>query len=138
MPQRDSIHEAVRNALIRDGWTITADPFSMRYEELRVMADLAAEKSLLAERGTESIVVEIKTFGGRSFVRELEMALGQYFLYERILTRLQLPHKLYLATSQIAYDAFLVADGARAMLRDGMVSLIVVNLEQERVTQWID
>ncbi|MGD1938673.1 MAG: element excision factor XisH family protein [Cyanophyceae cyanobacterium] len=138
MPQRDSIHEAVRNALIRDGWTITADPFSMRYEELRVMADLAAEKSLLAERGTESIVVEIKTFGGRSFVRELEMALGQYFLYERILKRLQLPHKLYLATSQIAYDAFLVADGARAMLHDGMVSLIVVNLEQERVTQWID
>ena len=90
VPQRDSIHEAVRNALIRDGWTITADPFSMRYEELRVMADLAAEKSLLAERGTESIVVEIKTFGGRSFVRELEMALGQYFLYERILKRLQL------------------------------------------------
>ena len=138
MPQRDRIHDAVKNALVKDGWTITADPFSMRYEELRVMADLAAEKSLLAERGTESIVVEIKTFGGRSFVRELEMALGQYFLYERILARLQLPHRLYLATSQIAYDAFLVADGARAMLQDGTVSLIVVNLEQERVTQWIE
>ena len=138
MPQRDRIHDAVRNALVRDGWTIVADPFSMRYQELRVMADLAAERSLLAERGCETIVVEIKTFGGRSFVRELEMALGQYFLYERVLKRLELPHRLYLATSQTAYETFLVSEGARTILQDGMVSLLVVDLEREAIARWIE
>ena len=32
MPQRDLYHENVKNALIKDGWTITDDPFRIQYK----------------------------------------------------------------------------------------------------------
>lgn len=85
MAQLDKIHDAVKNALIKDGWTITADPLRIVYEEFRLLADLGAEKSLAAERGTEKIAVEIKSFRGRSTVDDFEKALGQYRLYRRLL-----------------------------------------------------
>jgi hypothetical protein len=31
---KDIIHDAVKSALIKDGWTITADPYYLKYEEL--------------------------------------------------------------------------------------------------------
>jgi hypothetical protein len=40
MPRKDRIHEAVKNALIKDGWTITDDPFRIHYEDADVYADL--------------------------------------------------------------------------------------------------
>ena len=30
MPARDLLHDAVRNALVRDGWTITDDPLRLK------------------------------------------------------------------------------------------------------------
>jgi len=42
MSAKDILHDAVKNALIKDGWTITADPYSIRYEDKTVFADLAA------------------------------------------------------------------------------------------------
>ncbi|MDZ8262467.1 MAG: element excision factor XisH family protein [Nostoc sp. ChiQUE01b] len=41
--------------------------------------DLAAEKLLIAEKGTQKIAVEIKTFSGESEIADLEQAIGQYF-----------------------------------------------------------
>lgn len=32
MPRKDQIHEAVRNALVKDGWTITDDQYRIEYE----------------------------------------------------------------------------------------------------------
>jgi hypothetical protein len=45
MPARDTIHDAVKNALMKDGWTIVADPYLLRYEDKSLVADLRAEKS---------------------------------------------------------------------------------------------
>jgi hypothetical protein len=41
---KDMIHTQVKNALIKDGWSITADPFRVEFEELEIFADLAAEQ----------------------------------------------------------------------------------------------
>ena len=50
MPRLDVIHDAVKNALIKDGWNITADPYEIKYEEITLYADLAAESPIAAER----------------------------------------------------------------------------------------
>jgi hypothetical protein len=42
---KDIIHDAVKNALIKDNWVITHDPFRVEYEELEIFADLAVEKT---------------------------------------------------------------------------------------------
>lgn len=43
MARLDKIHDAVKNALVKDGWTITDDPFTLEYEEQILFVDLAGE-----------------------------------------------------------------------------------------------
>jgi hypothetical protein len=62
MPQRDLYRPPLRAALIRDGWTITHDPLTVPFGLRKVCLDLGAERLLAAERGSEQIAVEIKSF----------------------------------------------------------------------------
>jgi hypothetical protein len=48
MPAKDIYHDVVKNALIKDGWTILADSYTLEYEDDNLYADLLAEKTLLA------------------------------------------------------------------------------------------
>lgn len=57
MPTRDVIHDTVKNALIKDGWTITADPYVIEYEDLSLFVDLAAERTLAAEKDGRKIAL---------------------------------------------------------------------------------
>jgi XisH protein len=50
MPAPDYIHQAVKRALVKDGWTITHDPFTIAHEEIVLFADLGVERPL-AEAG---------------------------------------------------------------------------------------
>ena len=50
MPAHDLYHDAVKNALIKDGWTITHDPFRMEWGKRDMYVDLGAERLLAAER----------------------------------------------------------------------------------------
>ena len=43
MPARDMYHDAVRNALVKDGWTITHDPFRLSWGGRDMYVDLGAE-----------------------------------------------------------------------------------------------
>lgn len=41
MPAKDIYHDAVKAALIKDGWTITADPYTIRFEDAELFALLS-------------------------------------------------------------------------------------------------
>lgn len=83
---RDVIHNAVKNALIKDGWDITADPYTIKFKGAKVFVDLATEMPIAAERGGERIAVEIKSFLGASPLHELEAALGQFIVEQENLS----------------------------------------------------
>lgn len=134
---RDSIHDSVKHALIHDGWTITADPFRLTYQEFRLFADLAAERPFTAERAGKKIIVEVKTFAGVSFIKELEQALGQYKIYLDIISELGLGFELYLAVSDRIYDALFEREGAKMIVRRNQLRLIVVQVDEQRIVQWI-
>ena len=104
MPAHDLVHHSVKSALIKDGWTITHDPFVLLYGAERLFADLGAERPLAAERGEQRIVVEIKSFLGLSLIRDLEEAIGQYWLYSNVLEETAPDRKLYLAIRDIVFD----------------------------------
>lgn len=70
-----------RHALEKDGWTITDDPYILHYEDVTVYADLGAEWLIAAERGSQKIVVEVKSFIKPSPIQDLKETLGQYDLY---------------------------------------------------------
>jgi hypothetical protein len=64
---KDTFHEQVKTALIKEGWTITHDPFSIAISEVvKLQIDLGAEGAIAAERESEKIAVEIKIFIGDS------------------------------------------------------------------------
>jgi hypothetical protein len=46
MPARDIYHNSVKNALIKDGWTITHDPYTLTFGLRDVFVDIGAERML--------------------------------------------------------------------------------------------
>ena len=50
MPARDIHHDAVKNALARDGWTITDDSLRLKWGEKDLYVDLGAERMMAAEK----------------------------------------------------------------------------------------
>jgi len=137
MPKADFIHDAVKNALIRDGWTVTADPYTIEFEEIKVFADLAAERLLAFERGQERIVVEIKSFVGRSPIHDLEVALGQFALYQGFLEVTAPERKLYLAITEDVYADVFEQKAVRLIVQRYRLALIVVNVKAEEIVRWI-
>lgn len=87
MPARDLYHNVVVQTLIRDGWNITHDPLILSYGGKDLFVDLGAERILIAaQQGTQKIAVEVKSFLRPSPMRDLEEAVGQYDVYQTILT----------------------------------------------------
>lgn len=81
MPAYDTFHDVVKNGLIKDGWTITRDPYPLEYGGKDLYIDLGAEKMIAAERGNQLIAVEIRSFLGPSVITEYHIALGQFLNY---------------------------------------------------------
>ncbi len=138
MARLDSIHDAVKNALIKDGWTITADPYKIEYEEIKLYADLAAERPIAAEREGRKIVVEVKSFTSPSPINDLKVALGQYTLYLGFLELTDPARKLYLAVSDKVYKRLFSQKAIQAIVKRFQLSTIVVNVEAEEILLWIN
>ncbi|MBE9137991.1 XisH family protein [Nodosilinea sp. LEGE 07088] len=138
MPRLDIIHDAVRNALIRDGWTITDDPYVIQYRRTTLYADLGAERPIAVERGGLRLVVEAKSFVGASKIQDLKEALGQYDIYRYLLEETAPDRKLYIAISTAAHRTFFTQDFVQLILQKHQLPIIVVNLDTEEVEQWIN
>lgn len=137
MSAKDFFHNAVKHALEKDEWTITRDPYHLRYGIAEVYIDLAAEKLLAAERDNQKIAVEVKSFIGGSAISEFHTALGQFLNY-RIMLEAQEPERtLYLATPINTYNSFLKFEPAKTAIGRYQVSLLVYEPNQEVVVQWI-
>ena len=104
MPAKDIYHDTVKKALIKDGWKITADPYTIKYKDAELFADLAAEKLIAATQNQRKIVVEVKSFLSASAFRDFETALGQYILYRNFIALTEPEYQLYLAVSERAYE----------------------------------
>lgn len=136
MPAKDMIHDAVKNAIIKDGWKITHDPYTIRYEEVTVYADLGAELILAAEKESYKIVVEIKSFISPSPLSDLKIALGQYEIYKVFLKATASEHQLYIATSHKVYDELFQQKAYQLVIREYKIPLLIVNVETEEIIKW--
>lgn len=136
MPARDIFHEPVRQSLIKDGWTITADPLVVQFGGVNMYVDLGAERLIAAERGEERIAVEIKSFLGLSVLNDFHLALGQFLNYRLALDAQEPERILYLAVPVDTFNAFFTLPFAQAAVQRHGVKIVVFNPEQETVVQW--
>jgi hypothetical protein len=103
---KDLYHDSVRTALEKEGWKITDDPFLFRLGRISFRMDLGAEKAISAEKGTEKIVIEIKTFTQTSFIHAFHEATGQYDNYLLALEEIAPERQLFLAVPTDIWNSY--------------------------------
>lgn len=139
MPQRDKYHQSVRNALSKAGWQITHDPLTFRLEDIRVYIDLAAatvDDTIIAERDTEQIAVEIKVLEPPGVLEQFEQALGQYLVYRTILRLYSPDYRLYLAIPEQAYYNLFQGPTIQAIINENQIHLVVFDPVAEEIVLW--
>jgi hypothetical protein len=138
MPQQDSLHNAAKHALERDGWTVTHEPLTLRLEDVKFYVDLAAEKETTGSDGGKSkVAIEVKVFGGLSFLNEFEKAVGQYSIYRQFLEELFPERQLFLAVPHKVYENSFSLPSISAVVARQQIKVLVFNAETEEIVQWI-
>jgi XisH protein len=136
---KDFFHQQVKNALIKDGWNVTHDPFTIRISEaVKLQIDLAAESAIGAERNSEKIAVEIKSFVGDSDISAFHTALGQYLNYCQALEEQEPERIVYLAIPVETYRDFFQLPFIQRALRRYQIKLIIYDPKFEEIKQWIN
>jgi hypothetical protein len=133
MAAKDVFHNSVKQALIKDGWTITHDPFVIRLGRRNPLIDLAAENLLAAQREDKIIAVEIKSFTGHSDLDDFHNALGQFLNYREALQTEQPEHHLFLAVPLETYEEFFQEQLPQSVIKRYKV---VYNQKKEVIVLW--
>ncbi len=137
MPPKDLFHDAVKRALEKDGWTITHEQLPVSFELGDMYVDLGAEKILAAQRDSEKIAVEIKSFVRASAISEFHTALGQFINYRFALLEQEPERTLYLAVPIDAYSSFFTIRLVQNVIRTYGLKLITYNPILEVIVEWI-
>ncbi|MFN0111831.1 MAG: element excision factor XisH family protein [Blastocatellia bacterium] len=139
MSRRDTYHDAVKRALIKDGWTISHDPLRLSYEGTTVSTDLGAEKAFAnGERiAVEIIAVEVKDFDGNQMMSHFEKAPGQYNLYRSLLKILAPDRTIFLAVKKDVFEEFFQIPMIQLATNEDRVKFLIFDAVFEEVTQWI-
>lgn len=127
----------MKAALVKEGWTITHDPYTLPSGRRNLYVDLGAERLIAAERGGERIAIEIKSFLRDSEVADLEDALGQFVLYRSALRRHEPGRRLILAVPIDAFESVWSDDVGRDVVEDEKVPLLVFSPNEEVIARWM-
>ena len=92
---------------------------------------------IAAEKDSQKIAIEIKSFVGKSSIDDLEKALDQYILYYDLLARFQPEITLYLAIHQEAYVDVFEDPIGQVLLENKRLKLLVLDEIQEVILKWI-
>ncbi len=138
MPAKDIYHDAVKNALIKDNWKITHDPFRLKLARGKnLFIDLGAESLIAAEKEQIKIAVEIKSFRRLSDMKDLEEALGQFVLYNQLLQRYDPKRQLYLAVTEDVGKSVFEEEAGQVLLEDGIIQLFTFDPTVEEIIRWM-
>ncbi|WP_413201355.1 XisH family protein [Nostoc piscinale] len=134
---KDRFHYIVRNALEKDGWKITADPYEINVDDVDFEIDLAAEQLLAAEQEGRKIAVEIKSFLSPSNVSDFHTALGQFLNYRDALDKIEPERQLYLAVRLPIYKSFFQRRFIAVSVKKYQLRLIIYDVQAEVISQWL-
>jgi hypothetical protein len=137
---RDIYHQSVKEALEKEGWIVTHDPYliSRKTRNKPYEVDLGAEKIIIAERGLEYIAIEIKSFLGSSVTYDFHAAFGQYGIYRYFLEERDNKRRLYLAITEEIYYSFFKDTDIENICVAFKINMIVFDAEQKSIVLWIE
>jgi len=140
MARDDKYYSHVKEALFKDGWTITHDPLRLKVDATEFKIDLGAERVVLNFKNkVEEIAVEIKSFPSKSFMNDWHHARGQYADYRDVLASNEkhAERKLYIAVPEKIYEKnFNAPFIIEARVKENM-GILVFDVTLRRVVKWI-
>jgi hypothetical protein len=134
---KDIFHEAVKQALQKEQWVITDDPLKLEFGNVKFKIDLGAEKLIAAQKNSEKIAVEIKSFLNPSAITDFYSALGQFLSYHLALEAIEPERILYVAVPMDTYRTFFQLEFTQIAVQRYQISLIVYDSVNEVIVQWI-
>ena len=123
--------------MLKDGWAITHDPLTLRVGNRKLFADLGAERLVAAQKGTQKIAVEIKTFRRISTIEDLQEAVGQFVLYRDVLAEQEPEREVFVAVPDAIIDTVFAEEIGLILLRRGSIRLFGYNVAEEVITRWL-
>ena len=134
---KDLFHDCVKEALIKDGWNITDDPYELRVGGVEMYINLAAEPIIAAQKEDLKIAVEVKCFNGASNISEFHTAHGQFLDYRYALEEEEPDRVLYLAVPERVYQSFFSLQFIERVVQRSQISLVIYEPDEVRIVQWI-
>ncbi len=98
--------------------------------------DLGLEKVIVAEKNTEKIVVEVKSFLKTSLIHEFHSVLGQYLNYIIGLEKIQSDRQLYLAIPKNVHSDLSEMPLFLTAIEKFNVKIIIFEPENEIILAW--
>jgi predicted RecB family endonuclease len=138
MPAKDIYHETVKNALIKDGWTITAENLQLPWGGTRAFIDIIADEVFIAEKEGRKIAVEVKSFVGKSNLSELEKAVGQFIIYRFAMRREEPERELFIAVGEKIYNKLFLHPDVIELIEAENLRIIVFDEVKQVIVRWIN
>lgn len=137
MSAKDKVHDIVKNAPINAGWKITHDPYSIKLGSADLFVDLGAEKLIAAEKENAKIAVEVKSFLGRSIISETQDAIGQFLMYQAVMSEFEADRVLYLAIEEEIFDNEF-SDALKTLVLEKLnINLLIFRASEEGIVKWL-
>ena len=138
MSAKDKYHEHVKEALRKDGWEITHDPYILRVgERVKYEIDLGAEKLIGAKKEHQKILVEVKSFLKESVINEHHTVLGQYINYRIHLRDTDADRVLFLAIRLETYELLKELPPLIKSFDECNIKLIIIDIDKLEIEEWI-
>ena len=138
MPAKDIYHDTVKRALIKDGWTITAENFQLPWGGTRAFIDILADDIFVAEKEGRKIAVEVKSFIGQSNLSELEKAIGQFIIYRFAMRREDAERELFIAVGEKIYNKLFLHPDVIELIEAEDLKMLVFDEVKEVIVRWIN
>jgi len=135
MSRKDTYHDLVKSALMKEGWRISHEPYFLQSDP-KLSIDLGAERIIAADKNRDKIAVEVKSFIADSQVTELQRSVGQYGIYRELLKIQEPDRELYLAVPIDAFENIFSRQVGKVAINYFKLKLIVFSFDEEEL-QWI-
>jgi hypothetical protein len=137
MPAIDVCEPQVIRALEKDGWHIIKKPVTIYLTTRIIFADIKLRQNGNSEY-QHIIVLEVKCFTHpENDLNELYTALGQYLLYRSAIRLNGENAPIYLVLPSEAYQRLFQEEAIVTTFHDLDVKLVIIDLAEERVIEWI-
>jgi len=136
MPNIDNCHDQVVHALEKDGWQLERAPYTVILERRRIYIDGLFSRGANGTR-EQLFLLEIKCFSDpQRITSDIYTSIGQYLMYRLMLSYTDPEMPIFLSVPSQVYaehfDNILIE-----LFNLNQIKMVIVDLQKERVTQWI-